>query len=340
MKYLIALLALCLTSCESDSKPTLQLFVWSDYIAPEVIEQFEKAHNCHISIDTFDSNEAMYAKLKLGANSYDLIFPSQYFLGVLHNQKLIQTIDRSKIPHLIHIDPQYLKFSDPEDLQFGVPFALSATGIAYRKDKVANFEPSWTQFGRTDLKGRMTMLNDGREVLGAALQVLGYSINTTRPEEIEQAVALSLTWKPNLAKFEGEQYKNGIASGEYVISQAFSGDTMQVMSENRNVGFQYAKEGTAVAMDFVAIPLNAPQLELAYAFINYLLEPHVAAQNMTYTHFLFPNKEAYPLLSEELRTSPVLFPPQSVLDKSETVRDLGSANRLYNEAWDKVKAGN
>lgn len=339
MKILIALLVLCLTSCESSSKPTLHLFAWGDYLAPEVLEQFQKEYNCNISIDTFDSNESMYAKLKLGSNSYDLIFPSQYYLGVLHSQKMIQSIDAAKIHNLQNLDPRFEKLTTAQDLQFGLPFAISATGIAYRKDKVKNFDPSWMQFARIDLKGRMTMLNDYREVIGAALQVLGFSINTTNPQEIDQAVSLCLTWKHNLAKFENEQYKNGIASGEYVISQAFSGDTLQVMAENKNVGFQYAKEGTAVAMDFVAIPLNAPNLDLAYAFLNYLLEPTVAAKNIAFTHFLFPNKEAYALLSDDLRNSPVLFPPQTVLDKSETVHDLGNANRLYIEAWDKIKAG-
>lgn len=340
MKILIALLALCFTSCQDNSNETLHLFIWSDYIAPKVIENFEKQHNCTIYIDTFDSNESMYAKLKLGANSYDLIFPSQYFLDLLVNQNMIQPIDSALIPNLKHLDPHYMKLAEPKDLNYAVPYSTSSTGIAYRIDKVKNFDPSWTQFGRTDLKGRMTMMNDIRDVIGAALQVLGYSLNSTNQQEIDQAVALVLTWKQNLAKFEGEQYKNGIASGEYVISQAYSGDTLQVMNENKQVGFAYAKEGTSVAMDFAVIPANAANKDLAYIFLNYLLEPEVAAENITFTNFLIPNKDAYPLLSEEQRMSPVLFPPDSVSNNWEMIRDLGPDNRLYNQAWDKVKAGN
>lgn len=339
MKLLFALLAFCFTSCEDHSKQTLQLFIWSDYIAPEVIENFEKTHNCTISIDTFDSNESMYAKLKLGANSYDLIFPSQYFLDLLHNQEMIQPIDSSLLPNLKHLDPDYMKLAEPKDLEYAVPYSTSTTGIAYRKDKAKDFDPSWTQFARGDLKGRMTMLNDVRDVIGAALKVLGYSLNSLNQEEIDQAVSLVLSWKKNLAKFEGEQYKNGIASGEYVISQAYNGDTLQVMTENKQVGFAYAKEGSSISMDFAVIPTNSQNKELAYTFLNYLLEPSVAAKNIAFTKFLIPNKEAYALLSEELQNSPALFPPESVLNNLEMIRDLGPNNRLYNQAWDKIKAG-
>lgn len=338
-KLLLVFLAFCMTSCETESKPILQLFIWSDYIAPEVIERFEKTHNCVISIDTFDSNESMYAKLKLGASSYDLIFPTQYFLDILRTQQMMQTLDKSQLPNLKNIDPNYLKLVDPKDLEFGVPYSVSATGIAFRKDKEMDFIPSWMQFSRADLKGRMTMLNDAREVIGAALQALGFSLNSTNPEEIDQAVSLVLKWKQNLAKFEGEQYKNGIASREYLISQAYNGDTLQVMMENPEVGFAYAQEGTSLALDFAVIPSNAPNMELALTFLNYLLEPAIAAENIVFTNFLNPNQAAYPLLPPELRDSPALFLSQDMLKKAEMVRDLGSDNYLYNVAWDKIKSG-
>lgn len=336
---LLCTLALLLTGCDNELKPTLHIFIWSDYITPEVIEKFKEENKCHIVIDTFDSNESMYAKLKLGANSYDLIFPSNYFLDILRKQNLIQPIDRALIPNYKNLDETYLKLIDSEDLNFAIPYMISTTGIIYRDDRVKNFDPTWKIFARKDYKGRMTMLNDLREVIGAALQVLGYSINTINPDEINKAVELILTWKTNLAKFEGEQYKNGIASGEYLVSQGYAGDSLQVIAENKNVSFSYAKEGTAISIDFAVIPTNSENTELAYKFINYLLEPSITVENILFTQYLSPNKEAYALLPEELQKSPVLFPPKEVLDKSEMIRDLGKDNRLYNEAWDRIKAG-
>lgn len=336
---LLALLALILVGCESSSKPTLQIFIWSDYITPEVIEKFKKEYDCHIVIDTFDSNESMYAKLKLGANSYDLIFPSNYFLDILRKQNMIQPIDKTLIPNYKNLDPTYLKLIENEDLDYAIPYMVSTTGIIYRNDKVKEFSPSWKVFARSDLKGRMTMLNDLREVIGAALQVLGHSINTTNSKEIAAAVELILDWKQNLAKFEGEQYKNGVASGEYLIAQGYAGDSLQVIAENKNVGFSYAEEGTAISIDFAVIPTNAGNKELALKFINFLLQPEITAENIVFTNFLSPNQEAYGLLPEELQKSNVLFPPKSVLEKSEMIRDLGKENHLYNEAWDKIKAG-
>lgn len=342
MKSFIALLcclSFLLTSCESSSKPTLHIFIWSDYITPEVIEKFKEEHDCHIVIDTFDSNESMYAKLKLGANSYDLIFPSNYFLDILRKQNMIQPIDKALIPNYKNLDPTYLKMIDKEDLDYAIPYMLSTTGIIYRTDKVKDFTPSWKLFGNSDLKGRMTMLNDLREVIGAALQVLGYSINTVNPQELSAAVDLILQWKKNLAKFEGEQYKNGVASGEYLVAQGYAGDSLQVIAENKNVGFSYAQEGTAIAIDFAVIPTNAENKELACEFINYLLEPEITVENIVFTNYLSPNKEAYQLLPADLQNNSVLFPPQDVLDRSEMIRDLGKQNSLYNEAWDKIKAG-
>lgn len=336
---LLCLLALILTGCESSSKPTLQIFIWSDYITPEVIEKFKSENDCHIVIDTFDSNESMYAKLKLGANSYDLIFPSNYFLDILRKQNMIQPIDKALIPNYKNLDETYLKLIDKEDLEYAIPYMLSTTGIIFRNDKVKDFTPSWKVFANTDLKGRMTMLNDLREVIGAALQVLGYSINTVNPQEINVAADLVLQWKQNLAKFEGEQYKNGVASGEYLVAQGYAGDALQVMVENKNVGFSYAEEGTAIAIDFAVIPSNAQNKELACKFIDYLLKPEVSAENIVFTNFLSPNAEAYKLLPEEMQNSKVLFPPKEVLNKSEMIRDLGKENLLYNQAWDKIKAG-
>lgn len=336
---LLLIMSFFLTGCDNPSKPTLQIFIWSDYITPEVIEKFKQENDCHIVIDTFDSNESMYAKLKLGANSYDLIFPSNYFLDILRNQNMIQPIDRAQIPNYKNLDDNYLKLIDRKDLDYAIPYMVSTTGIFYRTERVKDFDASWTTFGRKDLKGRMTMLNDLREVIGAALQVLGFSINTTDENEINKAVELVLNWKENLAKFEGEQYKNGVASGEYLVSQAYAGDSLQVMSENEEVTFSYAKEGTAISIDFAVIPANASNKELALKFINYLLQPEVTAENIVFTNFLSPNKEAYTLLPDDLQKSPVLFPSKEILDKSEMIRDLGDDNKLYNEAWDRIKAG-
>lgn len=337
MTALVLLAIVSLSSCQSSNEPKLHLFIWSDYIKPELVERFKQEHHCQVIIDTFDSNESMYAKLKLGSGGYDLIFPSDYFMNLMIHDKMLQPIDFTKISNKNNTDPKYLAFLDPSIQQYGIPYMCSIAGIAYRKDKVDNFDPSWGIFGNKEYRGRMTMMNDVREVFAAALRFLGLSPNTINPAEIHQATQLLINWKKNLAKFEGEQYKAGIASAEYLVVHGYNGDIMQVIEENPEVGFVYPKEGTILAIDLVAIPTDAPNKELALKFINFLLEPDVAAENMAHTFFFIPNTAAQALLPENLRNNPLLFPPADVLEKTELTHDLGPHNALYLDSWEKVK---
>ena len=336
--YALFLFLLMLAGCQQNSKPQLHVFIWGDYIKPELIEQFEELHGCQVILDTYDSNESMYAKLKLGGSGYDILFPSNYYLDMMIKQGMLEKIDPTKIANFNGLDPTYTSLIKASSRDYGIPFMVCNTGIAFRQDKVKSFEASWGVFGRSDLKGRMTLLNDQREVIGAALKYLGYSINTLEEREITAAVKQLITWKKNLAKFESEQYKNGIASGEYLISQGYSGDVLQVIHENSRVNFAYPKEGAMISIDFATIPKDALNKELAYTFINYLLDPNVAGENILFTHYLSPNKLAYETLPDEWRQNPILFPSADVLKKAELIEDLGDAVLLYNKAWDRVKA--
>ncbi len=331
---------LVLTGCQSQSRPELHVFIWSNYIQPEAIEEFEQRHQCRIVIDTYDSNEAMYAKLKLGATGYDIISPSNYFISMMITQGMVQPLDFQKIPNATSLDPAYLKRVPKDTLPYGIPFMSGFTGIAYRKDRIPHPEHSWGIFAKKEYRGRMTLLNDLREALGAALKYLGYSPNTPDPKEINAAADVLIAWKKNIAKFESDQYKNGIASAEYLVTQGYSGDVLQIMQENESVGFFYPKEGTFMSMDYLAIPKGAPHNDLAHAFINFLLEGKIAAQDISTIYFLSPNLAAYPLLSQELRDNPILFPSEHTLQQIEMIQDVGPAYPLYLKAWEKVKAAN
>ena len=181
------------------------------------------------------------------------------------------------------------------------------------------------------------MLNDMREAIGAALKYLGFSANTTNQDEINQAANQLIEWKKNLAKFESEQNKHGLASAEYVAVQGYNGDMLQVMRENENIAFYIPEEGTLISIDYAVIPNNAPNPKLAHAFINFLLNASVAAENMQFTQFSSPNTAAFDLLPESLQNNPSLFPPEHILNKSDIIKYLGKEGDLYNRAWDLIK---
>jgi spermidine/putrescine transport system substrate-binding protein len=335
---IIALFAL--NAC-GPAKRDLNLYTWSDYIDPELVKAFEEQYDCRVIIDTFDSNEAMYAKLKAGAKGYDLLVPTSYMAEVLYKEKMIRDLDLAQIPNARYIDKKYLdgKAFD-KTMTYSVPYMIGTTGVAYRDDKIEEVEDSWAIFGREDLKGRMTMLNDMREALGAALKYLGYSLNTTDAAQINAAGDQVIKWKANLAKFENEQYKSGIASGEFYVVQGYSGDILQVQEESENVVYMLPQEGFAIACDDMVIPADAEDADLAYAFINFVQQPENAARNVEYVYYLCPNTGAYKLLPEEIKEDPAVFIPEDLLDKAETIRDLGADNQKYIEVWDRVKSSN
>jgi spermidine/putrescine transport system substrate-binding protein len=320
------------------SKRTLYLYMWSAYIKPDLIEQFQKDHNCRVVIDTYDSNEAMYTKLKFGGSGYDIVFPSNYFLELMAIQGMLLPLNDTLIPNIKNIDREFLSGLGLPKTSVGIPYMVSFSGIAWRTDRLSHEPDSWCVFGDQNLKERMTMLNDMRETLGAGLLFLGYSVNTQSSEEIAKAGDLVSRWKHELAKLESEQYKNGIANAEYLVVHGYSGDCLQVARVSKNIGFSYPKEGSIVSVDYASIMKTSHDPDLAHAFLNFLLQPSVAAENMEFTNYRCVNSEARQLLPEELRSSPLLYPELSRFVRFECLFPVGTAEKDYIKAWDEVKA--
>jgi spermidine/putrescine transport system substrate-binding protein len=318
--------------------PTLHVYTWADYVRPELVQRFEALHRCKVVIDTFDSNEAMFAKVKAGATGYDVVTPSSYMVSVMNGQGLLQKIDATLVPNRRNVDPEYLKIALDPGMDHSVPYMLTNSGIAYLKSKVDKPVPSWAMLDRADLKGRMTMLNDMRETIGAALKSLGYSLNTTDDKQLAEARDVVLRWRKNLAKFENEQYKTGLASAEFLLVHGYSGDILQVQKENDDVAFAVPQEGTSVACDDLVIPKTAKEVRLAHAFIDFLHDPDVAAENSNFISYLCPNKPGYAKLDAAIRDNPAIFMDPAVRAKSEVIRDLGQDNAKYVKVWDEIKA--
>jgi spermidine/putrescine transport system substrate-binding protein len=320
------------------SLPVLHVYTWADYIKPDLVSRFESEHRCRVVIDTFDSNEALYAKIRAGAIGYDILTPSSYMVGVLFAQGLLRPIEPSLVPNRRNVDPDYLKMALDPEMHHSVPYMLVESGIAYRRGRVKDVVASWRMLDRTDLKGRITLLNDMRETIGAALKSLGYSLNTTDEAHLAAARDVVIRWKRNAAKFENEQYKSGIASGEFLLVHGYSGDILQVQRENDDVAFLIPEEGTSVACDDLVIPKAARETALAHAWIDFLHDPDVAAENTCFLSYLCPNRAAYEKLGDEIRKNPAIFLDPKIRAKSEVIRDLGPDNAKYVKVWDEIKA--
>ena len=341
--------AAILAGCGKNSR-SLHIYTWSDYIAPEVITEFEKAYDCKVVVDTFDSNETMYAKLKAGGAGYDIITPSSYLVSLMAKENLITKLDHSKLPNVKqNFDPSFAdQILDPA-FTYNVPYAVTYTGIMYAKDKIPNGVDiqTWKVLENPAFKGKVTLMDDIREVIGAGLMSLGYSLNSKNPAEIEAAVKEVLKWRPNIRKFDAESYKTEVPSGATWVGHAYSTDTTQVIvgdeeegnPPRKDIGFALPKEGFTIAFDEMVLSSAAPNPDLAYAFINYVYDGKVAKDNMEYIMGPMPVKPGIESLDDDYRKL-IVLPPETI-KRGQILRPIDddpAAMELYNKAWDRIKA--
>lgn len=328
----------------------LHIYTWCDYIAPSVLTSFERALGVKVVVDTFDSNEAMYAKLKAGGTGYDIIMPSSYQIESMAREGMIDELDHTKLPNVRkNFDPSFARQILDPTFKYNVPYAVTYTGFAYAKDRIPEGVDvnTWAILGNSALRGRISLLDDIREVIGGALMYLGYSINSTNPREIDAAVEQVLKWRANIRKFDSESYKTEVPGGATYLGHGYSTDTTQVIvgddeagaPARDDIGFALPKEGFTIAFDEMVVASDAKRKDLAYAFINYIYDGEVAAANMDYICGPNPVKPGIELLDPDYRKLIILTDEQ--LEKGQVLggfADKPEVLELYNKAWDRIKA--
>ena len=336
------LVAMALVGCARKAPlPVLHLYSWLDYFSPELLATFEQTHGCRIEIDTFDSNETMYANIKGGRDGYDIIFPSSYQIGRMVQDNMLRPLDKELLPNVEqNFDVSFRKVVFDPKMTYSVPYAFSFTGVAYRKGEVGDIViDSWACLDNPIFAECGSLLGDIRETIGAALKSLGYSLNTTDPEELQKAKEVVLRWKKNITRFDNERYPKDIASGKLRLAHGYNSDILQVMvDDEEHIAFMFPKEGFASSCDEMVIPVTANNVELAHAFINFLYIPENARQNMEYMCAPMPIRPGIAKLSERYRAFPALLPFPDVMARAEVIRDLGEANALYTKIWGEIMA--
>ena len=333
---LLAVMVLGTAGCSK--KNVLHVYCWEDYIAEDLLKQFEQENNCIVQVDIFPSNEAMYAKIKAGAAGYDLIVPSAYMAKLMDEQQMLEKIDLNKLPTFKQFyDNQYDVIALDKTHDYSIPYFISFTGIGYDSSKVTDFKPTWRMFEREDLKGKLSLLDDQRGVIGCALKTLGFDVNTTNQDEIDQAVALARKWKENIAKFGVDDSRASLAQGEFFLIQTYSGDLLQYAVDNPNLKFVIPEEGTTATFDTLVIMKDSTNKDLAYKFMDFLYRTENAVANMDEIYYRMAHKEAVKLVSEDIRDNPVFNIPESMFEKCSILRDMGKDKVKFDRAWDEIK---
>lgn len=322
-----------------------QLFVYNagEYIDPEVIEMFEEETGIEVVYDEFETLEIMYAKMVQDDAAYDVICPSDYMVAKMISSGMLRELDLDKIPNRKNIGEQYLESArsfDPEN-KYCVPYCWGTVGILYNKNLVDDPVDSWDILWDPKYSGQILMQDSIRDAFMVALERRGYSVNTTDPEELEEAAADLIEQKPLVQAYVIDQARDKMIGGEAAMAVIYSGEVIYAQRENPDLCYSVPKEGSNVWIDGWVVTKRARNPEAAMKWIDFMCRPDIALMNFDFITYSTPNTAARDMIEDEdIRNSEVAYPTEDVLERCDTYSYLGEeGDALYNRMWKKVKSG-
>ena len=291
-------------AASGSSDNTLHIYSWSAYVDDQMLADFEEKTGIQVIADIYDSNETMLAKLQAGGGGqYGIIYPSDYMVEQMIEMEMLLDIDKTQVPDLADLLPQWQSPPYDPGNQYSIPYAWGTTGLVYNTAELGEELTDWDYLwdNRQDLSRKMTLLNDVREVMGFTLKMLGFSNSTENPEEIEAAFEMLEELKPSLSAFTTDGWRDRIIPGDILIAHAYSVDALDVIAENSDLDYIVPASGATVWTDGIAIPKTAPNVEAAYAWMNYVLDPESASEVVSRLRLATPNEKTFEMLPSALK---------------------------------------
>jgi len=331
-------LALVASSCGKSSKTTLYVYNWGDYIGEGIIERFEKEYDIKVVYETFATNEDMYVKLKSGGGNYDVVIPSEYMIDRMIKEDMLHKINFDNIPNYKYIDDKFKNLAYDPNNEYSVPYMWGTLGLMYNKKMVTEPVDSWSILWDEKYKNQILMLDSQRDSIGVALKLLGYSLNSTNPDELEEAKNLLIKQKPLVLSYVGDDVKDKMIAEEAALAVVWSGDAVTMKRENPNLEYVLPKEGGNLWFDAMVIPKTSKNKEAAELFINFMCDPEISLINVDYIGYSTPNAETMKMLDEETLNDKTAYPPDEDLANCEVFEDIGENLKLYDRIWTEFKA--
>lgn len=320
------------------------LYTWVEYIDPELKTQFETECGVKVTETNFDSNETMLATLQAGGADYDIIVPSDYMVQILIDEGMVQELDWNVITNIKNMEPLNVnQYFDPEQ-KYTVPYFWGTSGFAVDTSVVTDVKNSWSMMfdPNSPYCGKISMLDDERETIGAALMYLGYSINDTDPAHLEEAKNLLIEQSKCVKAYDSQTNDDLIISGETVLGHIWTGDAILAGSADTGgrdeIEYVIPSEGCTIWQDNMMLPTGAPNAYTAMVFMNYLNFPEIAAQNAEWVGYATPNKAAKDVIDPEMLANEAIYPPAEVAESLQWIEDVGDALELYDRIWTEFKA--
>ncbi|MFA7637364.1 MAG: ABC transporter substrate-binding protein [Monoglobales bacterium] len=346
MKKIVSLILICVMSIFTlsacDDRPKLKIFNWGEYIDESVLEEFSEKFGVKIVYDTFATNEEMYAKIKADPASYDIIFPSEYMAKRMIDEGLISKIDMSKIPNFEKIDSMFKGlYYDPNN-EYTVPYLWGTLGILYNTNNVKEPPTSWDVLFNGQYNKRLLMIDSHRDTIAAALKYLGYSLNTTDPKELDEAMQLLIKQKPDVLAYVVDEVNDKMLGEEADIAITWSGNAIEtMMSSDGNFNYIIPSEGSNWFVDVMCITEQSKVKDIATEFINFMCEKDIATRNCLEVTYSTPQSEVYEEVKKanpEFAANKAAFPSAEELKYMEMFITSDDINRMYDEIWQKIKA--
>jgi spermidine/putrescine transport system substrate-binding protein len=330
---------LCGCTKKKDEAKVVNLAIWGNYLSPETQARFEKQTGIQVNVSNYSSNEELLAKIQSGASGIDVAVPSDYMVEIMAKTGKLEPLNLAAVTHKNLIDPQWLHPNyDPEN-KYSLPYAWSTTGLAINTELYKKNLKSWKEFFTDkDLQGRISLLDDVREVTAAALKLHGFSVNSTDPKQLAEAKASLMELKPRVKMFRSDTVE-ALVNKEVAVAQAYSTDALQAaMKTDGRIKFVIPQEGGTRAVDNLVIVKGATHVKEALLLIDFLLSPEANLQFVEKVRggpVLTTTREKLPT---DLKNNTALFPSKEQMSRLERIRDLGPATRLYDELWTEFKS--
>ncbi|MBF0784266.1 extracellular solute-binding protein [Muribacter muris] len=341
-KWAVALTSgMVMFSANAMSQESVHLYTWTEYVPEGLLEQFTKETGIKVVVSTLESNETMYAKLKIQGKDggYDVIAPTNYFVSKMAREGMLMELDHSKLPVIKELNPDWLDKPYDKGNKYSLPQLLGAPGIAYNTGSYQGSSfTSWGDLWKEEYKGKVQLLDDAREVFNIALLKLGQDPNTQDPAVIKAAYEELLKLRPNVLSFSSDNPANSFIAGEVEVGQLWNGSIRIAKKEQASVDMVFPKEGPVLWVDNLAIPSNAKNPDAAHKLINYLLSAPVAEKLTLEIGYPTSNVKALEVLPKEITEDPAIYPTAEVLQKSHWQDDVGEAIELYEKYYQELKA--
>jgi spermidine/putrescine transport system substrate-binding protein len=319
------------------SGPKLRVYTWSKYMVDELVKEFEKAHNVKVEVTTYETNEELMAAMLVSKTpAYDLIFPSAEDVPTLMAAKKLATLDAAKTKNRDNLHPQFRNmWFDPKE-ESCLPYLWGISGIAYNSKFVSNVD-SWSALWDAKNKGKIVLLDEMRDTVGAALIYGGASPNSVKDDELAKAKKLLMDQKPLVASYSSEKAAEMLKNDQAWVSNLWGGDALQLAQTKKEIKYVLPKEGGVMSMDTMCVPAGATGAALAMDFINFLLEPKSGAMLSSKLRFATPNKAALPLVDPKVLADPMIYPSWADMARAEFQRDLGKDLSKWSTIWKEVR---